>query len=313
MIRSIMQNRAFFTCAVLALALLPPPAHAQPQGANVTSSFTKEAVAVRPGGALPVFGQVAVGQRIDYVLSALAQGPGGIPASGIVDVLLANQSYVSGSLHMPPGWTATPAAPYTPNPPNQTIYSAPAAASMLSFQLPVGGNSLSVGATGMGDGMYPIPGAANGNIYAVFHHLTGGSIDCWSAVSLARCATPPRQISAANDLTTLYNFNGVVVQKRYIYYPAVRGTTATGEAGLGCWDTLVEQACTFQPVGGSPGIQVPRNALTASGQIAGALLIPGTSTASRPTRWRRIGASWSWVTRARSTAWMGKRACWDAR
>lgn len=264
--------------AALAALVCTPAIGATQPGDSITSSFTKQAVAIRPGGATPVAGQVTVGQRIDYVLTASAQGPNGVPASGIVDVLSPNQSYVPGSLQLPPGWTATPNPPYAPNPPNQTTYTAPAAASLLSFQLPVGGNAVSVGASGKGDGMYPIPGA-NGRVYGVFHHLdSGGSIDCWILTTLARCQDPgspwPRAISAANDLGTLYSFNGVLVQQRYIYYAAFQ--RSTGFAGLGCWDTTTEAECTFQPAG-SPPIAVAPNFTVGSSQIAGAIGVPGTN------------------------------------
>jgi len=280
---STLLKRSAFGCAagaLAAVALAPAAARAQPGGGQVSSTFTKQAVAVRPGGATPTYGQVAVGDRVDYVLSAMAQGPNGVPASGIVDVLSPNQTYVPGSLHLPPGWTATPNPPYAPNPPNQTTYAAPAGAGMLSFQLPVGGGGVSVGATGQGDGMFPIPGAANGNIYAVFHHLgQNGRIDCWDAVSLSRCiGSPPfpRATSANDDLVTLFNFNGVVVQQRFIYYPAVRRSTSGGIAGIACWDTAADQPCTFQPAGNSPG-SVSTDPAVAGTEFTGVLLIPGTS------------------------------------
>ncbi|HET7462387.1 MAG TPA: hypothetical protein VFJ82_14125, partial [Longimicrobium sp.] len=267
--------------SVLASAAICPwvPAHvaAQVTHDTVTSSFAKQAVAIHPGGATPVFGQVRVGQRIDYVLSAMAQGPNGVPSSGIVDVLSPNQSYVPGSLKMPPGWTATPNPPYAPNPPNQTVYSAPAGASMLSFQLPVGGGNVSAGPTGLGDGMYPIP-AANGRIYAIYHHQdSAGRIDCWIATTLARCPDflpSARRISAGDSIGTLYNFNGTLVQQRYIYYAAFHRYTRF--AGLACWDTAIEAECPFQPVGPSP-VATNASYAYASSQIAGALAVPGTS------------------------------------
>lgn len=68
------------TAAVIALACLPRAAGAQPGSSHVTSSFTKDAVAIRPGGAVPMPGQVSVGQRIDYVLTAMAQSEPFSPA-----------------------------------------------------------------------------------------------------------------------------------------------------------------------------------------------------------------------------------------
>jgi hypothetical protein len=276
-----MLKRSALGCAagaLVAAALAPAAGHAQAGGQAVTSTFTKEAVAVRPGGATPVAGQVAVGQRIDYVLTALAQGANGVPASGIVDVLSPNQSYVPGTLQLPPGWTANPNPPYAPNPPNRTTYTAPAGASMLSLQMPVGGNSASESPKKGGDGMLPIPGAANGNVYAVFHHADAlGQIDCWSALTLVRCAGFPQPISTGNDVVTLYNFNAAVVQQRYIYYAAVQRTSSAAYAGLACWDTAVDQPCAFQRVGTSPGIVVAPSYQTASSEVAGALLVPGTS------------------------------------
>jgi hypothetical protein len=264
--------------AAACVAAIPTASHAQSADTTITSRFTKQATAVRPGGAVPAFGQVAVGQRIDYVLTALARATDSVPASGIVDVLSPNQSYVPGSLRLPPGWTATPFPPYAPNPPNRTVYSAPAGASMLSFQLPVGGSAASVSASGLGDGMYPIP-AANGRIYAVYHHQdSNGHIDCWIATTLARCPdiapSFPRLISAGDSVGTLYNFNGALVQQRYIYYAAFNRYTRY--AGLACWDTAVEAPCPFQPVGASP-VAVNATHAYASSQIAGALVVPGTS------------------------------------
>ncbi|HKP74655.1 MAG TPA: hypothetical protein VJT67_03895 [Longimicrobiaceae bacterium] len=265
--------------AAACVAIVPATIPAQSADTTITSRFTKQATAVRPGGAVPAFGQVAVGQRIDYVLTAIARGTSSVPASGIVDVLSPNQSYVPGSLHLPPGWTAAPFPPYSPNPPNRTVYSAPAGASMLSFQLPVGGSATSVGASGKGDGMYPIP-AANGRIYAVYHHQdSGGHIDCWIATTLDRCPDTnplpfPRPISAGDSVGTLYNFNGALVQQRYIYYAAFHRYTRY--AGLACWDTAIEAECPFQPVGTSP-VAVGSTQQYASSQIAGALVVPGTS------------------------------------
>ncbi|HYR08700.1 MAG TPA: hypothetical protein VEQ60_13050 [Longimicrobium sp.] len=268
---------AALVAAVAGLALGPSAGRAQQE---VTSTFTKEAVAVRPGGATPVYGQVTVGQRIDYVLTAQAQGPGSVPATGIVDVLSPNQSYVPGSLVLPPGWAAHPNPPY-PKPANQTTYTAPAGASMLSFQLPVGGGSASTNPSPGGDGMYPIPGATSGNVYAVFHHedsfTNRARIDCWNAVSLVRCPGFPRNISASDDLATLFNFEAAVVQQRYIYYPAVQRVANTAYAGLGCWDTAVEQPCSFQRAGTGSGIVVDPSYPLASAQMAGVLGVPGTS------------------------------------
>lgn len=265
--------------AVAALACAPAAAQAQVVD-SVNSSFTKQAVAIHPGGATPVPGQVVVGQRIDYVLTASAstQSSNGLPASGILDVLSPNQSYVPGSLQLPPGWTATPNPPYA-LPSNQALYSAPAGASLLSFQLPIpGGGAQPAGPAGIGDGMYPVPGAANGNIYAFYHHEnSGGRVDCWSELTLARCPTFPRSNSgsgASSGVGTLFNFNGALVQQRYIYYAAFRNAGGTVNAGLACWDTAVDQPCAFQAVGAALG---SANYMSVSSQVAGALVIPGTS------------------------------------
>lgn len=271
-----LKRLAVRVAAVLAgLAVAPSAGRAQQE---IESTFSKEAVALRPGGATPVHGQVTVGQRIDYVLTAQAQGPGGVPASGIVDVLSPSQSYVPGSLIMPPGWTAHPNPPYL-KPPNQTTYRAPAAASMLSFQLPVGGSSASTTPSPGGDGMYPIPAA--GKIYGIFHHQTrktnGAKIDCWDAVTLARCPLFPRAISAADDLSTLWNFNGGVVQDRFIYYPAVQDTSTGIFAGLACWDAATDTPCAFQRVGTPAAVMANASYHLASVEMAGALVVPGTA------------------------------------
>jgi uncharacterized repeat protein (TIGR01451 family) len=272
------QGPGWLRAATLAaLACTPAAALAQ---TPVTSTFTKQAVAVRPGGAAPVAGQVMVGQRIDYVLTAMAQGPGGVPPSGILDVLSPNQRYVPGSLQMPPGWTVTPNPPYA-LPANQALYSAPAAASLLSFQLAIpGGGAQPAGPAGIGDGMYPVPGAANGNIYAFYHHENGGGrVDCWSELTLARCTHLPFPLpnsdnGAGSGVGTLFNFNGALVQQRYIYYAAFRDAGGTVNAGLACWDTAVDQPCAFQAVGAPLANADYR---WASSQVAGALVIPGTS------------------------------------
>lgn len=261
------------TAAVLA-ASLPAASTAQRQPPRITSTLTKEAVAVRPGGGVPVVGQVQVGQRIDYVLAAMAQGSGGVPPAGIVDVLSPNQSYVPGSLVMPPGWSATPMPPYA-KPQNQALYTPPPGAGPLSFVLPVGGGSLAPSpAVVGGDGMYPVP--AHGKVYGIYHHQASGSkINCWVVTTLGVCPGGgwPRPSAAPGDLTTLTNFNGAVVGDRYIYFPALRHTGGgQSEAGLACWDAATDTPCAFQPAGPTP-TSMPAQVASADQRIGGAVRV----------------------------------------
>ncbi len=201
---------------------------------------------------------------IEYVLSYKTPSNG--PAT-ITDTLSANQTYVSPSLQAV-GWTYTPASPYSIGN-SETYSSAGTGAAVFTLSVPAISGSSAPANLG-GDGFQPIPVAAVGHVYGVWHHKpdTNGdpNIMCWNLSDLSPCGGFPKPLAVAGDrLATPFWPHHVIVGSK-IYFPAAREIAnptpptlpnTTADLGIGCWETANDTPCAFITLPGNPTASRP--------------------------------------------------------
>ncbi|MEI9990601.1 MAG: DUF5979 domain-containing protein [Rhizomicrobium sp.] len=258
----------------------PPAAHA-PVTSSTSPDFTKTAYQVDSSGNLvldsngnpvPFTGSVHVGDEVEYVLTYKVPTTGATGPVTITDTLSANQTYVDPSIQAPPGWTY-PTSPGYPG--NAETYSNPGMGPGTGFTMTVVPIGPAVGLAGnsTGDGFQPIPVAAAGHIYSVWHHMPNpqpgsyAGVMCWNASDLSPCVGYSKLISAAGggNMITPHWPHAVVVGTKF-YFPASReqANNTTADLGIGCWDTVTEAACPFITLPGSPTFPFVWSSITTS-------------------------------------------------
>jgi hypothetical protein len=252
---------------LLVAAAFPPPAAADPAPAAV-SALTKS---VQGTGSPASHGATA-----NWVIGYDDQATGTGPAT-ITDAVGAGQSYQSGSLHAPPGWTpswSTDGSTFTGTEPGSGVTAVRAAnprsgpdATALSGSLtpPVGAIATATG----GDGFTPLlHRTPDGTLQAwnIYHHsaATTPKLVCSDLGTGQRCpggpwpkplntAAGPLGNGATGDiastLTPQYVRDPAAPAK--VYYPAITAASV----GVGCLDLAAPANCGYwplAPLGGSP-------------------------------------------------------------
>jgi uncharacterized repeat protein (TIGR01451 family) len=236
------------------------------------SSFSKSGTdaatgsTVQSGGAA---GNTNAGDTINWVLGYENKTSGNANVS-IADPVGPNQTYVSGSLHVPPGlspqWSTAGSSWQSTEPasgvaavgatgtsgPGLSAASGPFTTSALSFH------------TSGGDG-YSVEGQGS-NVYTVFHHTTGGTPLFCATLSGTYCAGWPKPPPPSTAPVSTYasttagdplgtgpegvvtaGINGSFIVDGNLYY-AVEATTAVAgryEVGVMCVNLTAAKSCGF--------------------------------------------------------------------
>ena len=258
-----------FTAGVPGLAGAAPGAVAAP---NAVSVLSKSAQDVTSPGANPVNHS----DNLNWVVSYTDNGPVGPSSASITDAITAGQTYVPGSLKVPPGWTpswSTDGTNFqTTDPGAGTI-----AVRATNPGARQGGTNLAdillapvqptATATG-GDGYSPIVHRApSGDIQAwnMYHHLIAPSpkLVCSDLTTGAPCAGGPwpRPVNTApgpfgsgstGDIASTLTPQYVPDPGRpsVVYYAAVTASAA----GVGCLDLDAQANCGFFPLDATNGL-----------------------------------------------------------
>jgi uncharacterized repeat protein (TIGR01451 family) len=208
----------------------------------------------------------ATGHTIDWVLSYLNR-TSGVANVTLTDPIAGNQTFVPGSLRLPPGfagrWSTNGGASYGTSEPAGGVNAVGAVGQSIL------GSTGKEGATQPGPAAFQSTNAGGdgyealfvGNlIYNVHHHSSGTVLDCHDRTGV-RCSGYPTSVSGiagqpfgtdGQPLTTSQLPEADVVGTR-IYYPAgVIGSTALGVA---CADVATRTSCGFTQLGTGAGVQ----------------------------------------------------------
>ena len=252
-------NLAAALAVVLALVVC-----ASASAATTTiSTFSKSARDEQTGATATAggpAGATAAGDTIDWVLSYLNR-TSGVANVTLTDPIAANQTFVPGSLQLPPGfsgrWSTNGGASYVASEPAGGVSAVGAV-----------GQSI-LGSTGREGTTQPGPAAfqstnAGGDgyealfvgslIYNVHHHTSGNVLDCHDRTGV-RCAGYPTSVSGiagqpfgtdGQPLTTAQSADASVVGTK-IYYPA--GVIGSTTVGVACADVATRTSCGFTALG----------------------------------------------------------------
>jgi uncharacterized repeat protein (TIGR01451 family) len=240
-------------------------------GTTVASTLSKTGIDASSGSMASSggpAGATAVGHTIDWVLSY--QNTTGSSANvNVTDPLGANQTFVPGSLRVPPGfsprWSTNGGGSYVPVEPASGVNAI--GASGTSVGLSTGSEAVTqpprgsfVASSGGGDGYEAL--FIGSDIYNVHHHAGGGTatqIDCHDPSTGLRCSGAyPAYVSATagaafgtggNTLVTAQNNQADVVGTR-IYFPA--GVIGRPDVGVACADVATQTSCGFVTLGTEP-------------------------------------------------------------
>jgi hypothetical protein len=239
--------------AVLGSAAFTDAGYAQPAP---SPPFAKQALDAHGNPVVP--GSLMPGDIVKYVLSVPNNTVGPLQ---VTDTLI-DQTYLSGSLQVPPGWsyvstlgTSSSSVPYGLG--NHEVYSTTGAGPAKSFIINIPVANQSVTSVLGGDGFTPIPIPAVGHDYGIFHHkpdnIGPNGIMCWEFLTLAKCSTStwPQTIGAGLMTPTLLRH---FIDGTRIYFPSalMTGSGATITPGVGCWDAAADTSCAFIPLPGGP-------------------------------------------------------------
>jgi uncharacterized repeat protein (TIGR01451 family) len=206
------------------------------------------------------------------------------------DVIPANQTFVPGSLQLPPGlsgrWSTNNGATFSTTEPASGVKAVGAVGSTIDGstgdQVIVQPDPSTgfVGGTGGGDGWEAL--FVDDNVYNVHHHRAPGGarmIDCHVKATGAICSptyagggTFASQVAGdplgtgADTLTTAGPNNGVADQATgRIYFPA--GVEGTTDAGVGCIDVRAGVSCGYTHLETAPFASVGWSQLSGGGKI----------------------------------------------
>ncbi len=192
-----------------------------------------------------ITGPVSLGDTIKYVINVTSDGAAQL---SVEDTISASQEFVSGSLSANE-WQPN-GNPLFNN--NAEVFNQQGQNDLFTLNVPVETSGVGIASVG-GDGTIPIP--VGQKIYSVFHHerfQDTGTIFCWDLFTLQQCpGTWPRNATDedGNSLATPNNVHHFVSGNR-IYFGSTRQETLSNGAttvvpGAGCWDTTIDNPCTF--------------------------------------------------------------------
>ncbi|WP_203911712.1 DUF7617 domain-containing protein [Rhizocola hellebori] len=244
--------------AALALAGAPP---VSAQDQTQASTITKSAQNVTSPGASPA-------NHGDVIKWVLAYGNGTSPGPAtITDTLLAGQSFVPGSLTVPPGWTpawSTDGSTFVGTEPGSGVAAVratnpsarPGGTNLTHFLLPpVQTTATPTGGDGFSPVIYRSPEGAVES-WNMYHHLVPASpkVVCINLLTNQPCAGGPwpRPVNTTagplgsgstgdiqSTLTPSYVIDPQSPQR--VYYPGVTATTV----GVGCLDMAARANCGY--------------------------------------------------------------------
>jgi hypothetical protein len=261
-----------------AITVVPTPAYAAP------STLGKSVQNITHPRANPA----NHGDTLNWVLDYGVTGPPG-PAT-ITDPIAGGQSYVPGSLHVPPGWTpqwSTDGTTFAPTEPGAgtvavratTPAARPGGTTLdTPLQPPVQASPVQTG----GDGFTPIlqrTAAGTTEVWNMYHHLNtvAPKLVCTDLATNALCAggpwpkpvnTTPGPFGAGNTgdiASTLFSNYVRDPDTGVIYYPGVAGTSV----GVGCLDLAARANCGFWPLAGTGTIRGLTGFVTTGGNVYG--------------------------------------------
>ncbi|HEX4703125.1 MAG TPA: hypothetical protein VH352_13425, partial [Pseudonocardiaceae bacterium] len=274
--------------AVVALSVgTPGLAGAAPAAPNVTSVLSKNVQDVSSPGANPV----NHGDTMNWVVGYTDNGPAGPSSASITDSVGAGQTYVPGSLQVPPGWTpswSTDGTTFQGTDPGAGTVAVRATnpgarqggTNLADILLaPVQPTATSTG----GDGYSPIVHRApSGDIQAwnMFHHLFAAApkVVCSDLTTGAPCAGGPwpRPVNTApgplgsgstGDIASTLTPQYVQDPGRpgVVYYA---GVTASA-IGVGCLDMNAQANCGFFPLAPTSAANGLAGLVTTGGNLYG--------------------------------------------
>ncbi|MFI5586015.1 hypothetical protein ACIA5G_13335 [Amycolatopsis sp. NPDC051758] len=275
---------AILPLVLVAATTAPLPAAADPAPAAV-SALTKS---VQGTGSPAAHGATA-----DWVIGYEDHATG-TGAATITDAVGAGQTFQSGSLHVPPGWTpewSTDGSTFTGAEPASGVTAVRATnptagpdATSLSGSLTPPVQAVTT-ATG-GDGFTPLlHRTPNGTLQAwnIFHHLgaTSPKVVCTDLGTGQRCpggpwpkvlntAVGPLGTLGAGDIasTMVSQYVRDPAAPAKVYYPAVTSTSV----GVGCLDLAAAANCGYWPLaatGGSPPVSSITGLVQSGGNLYG--------------------------------------------